>query len=190
MRSLRIILVAILLFGLGAAVSGRFLVVDEPKSADILMVIAGETDRRPARGLELLAQGFAPRMILNVPAGPKIYQWTQPELAAKYIQGLPGGSRVTICPITGLSTKAEAGDAESCLRQAGARRVLLVTSDYHTRRALSVFSRELPGYEFSVAAAYDPREFSTSWWQNREWAKTNLNEWLRLMWWELVDRWH
>ncbi|MBZ5599806.1 MAG: YdcF family protein [Acidobacteriia bacterium] len=170
------------------ATSGWFLVMDQPRKADVIVVIAGETDYRPARGLELMSQGYAPRMILNVPAGARVYQWTQPELAQRYIEGLPQASAISICPIYGLSTKAEAQDAARCLQNAG-RRVLLVTSDYHTRRALSIFERELPNHDFSVAAAYDPREFGMQWWRRREWAKVNLDEWLRLVWWEAVDRW-
>jgi uncharacterized SAM-binding protein YcdF (DUF218 family) len=67
--------------------------------------------------------------------------------------------------------------------------VLIVTSEFHTRRALSIFRHELRGKSFSTAAARDDREFGTRWWQHRQWAKTCLYEWLRLVWWNLVDRW-
>lgn len=169
--------------------SGWFLVVDQPGRADVIVVLAGETDRRPLRALELLRQGYAPRMVLNVPAESKIYQWSQPDLAANYVRGLPEAASITICPIYGLSTKDEVKDVMRCLEGANARNVLLVTSEYHTRRALSIFSREGPGHNYSVAAAFDPREFGVAWWRHREWAKMNFNEWMRLAWWELVDRW-
>jgi uncharacterized SAM-binding protein YcdF (DUF218 family) len=65
----------------------------------------------------------------------------------------------------------------------------LVTSDYHTRRAISIFRHMVLGYGYSVAAAFDSREFGVRWWEHREWAKTNLGEWTKLVWWELVDRW-
>jgi len=171
------------------ASSGRFLVVDLPRKSDVIVVLAGETYRRPARAFELLNSGYASRLILDVPADSRIYQWTQPELAEKYIQGLPESELITICAIHGLSTKEEAGEAGRCLERVGGRSILLVTSDYHTRRALSIFSREAPTHEYSVAAANDPREFGIQWWRHREWAKTNFYEWLRLAWWELIDRW-
>jgi len=41
--------------------SGRFLLVNQPRESDVMVVLAGETDRRPARGLELLDLGYAPR---------------------------------------------------------------------------------------------------------------------------------
>src|SRR5271169_2653301 len=40
-----------------AAKGGSFLVVDVPRPSDVIVVLAGETDRRPERGLQLLAQG-------------------------------------------------------------------------------------------------------------------------------------
>jgi hypothetical protein len=191
MRRFRAVFAAsILLVVLASAANcGRFLVVDEPQKSDVILVLAGETDRRPARGLELLGQGYAGRMILNVPAGARVYQWMQLELAEKYIHGLPQASSISICPITGSSTKDEARDSAPCLRSADGRKVLIVTSDYHTRRALHTFQREAPDCEFSVAAAYDPNEFGVQWWRHRQWAKVDFDEWLRLIWWELVDRW-
>ena len=42
-----------------AANAGRMLVVDDPQPADVIVVLAGETDHRPERALELLAQGSA-----------------------------------------------------------------------------------------------------------------------------------
>ena len=36
---------------------GRILVVDSPQPSDVIVVLAGETDRRPAHALQLLNQG-------------------------------------------------------------------------------------------------------------------------------------
>jgi len=127
-------------------------------------------------------------MILDVPADSKIYQWNEVEIARKYVEGLPQAGSITICPIYAHSTRDEAQDVSRCLQGSGARRILLVTSDFHTRRALSIFNRVLPA-DYSVAAAFDPREFGVQWWRHREWAKTNLGEYTKFMWWELVDRW-
>ncbi len=76
-----------------------------------------------------------------------------------------------------------------CLQPLGAHRVLIVTSDHHTRRALAIFRQRLPQYHFSVAAARNPEEFGYAWWTNREWAKVTLNEWTKTLWWQVVDRW-
>ncbi len=177
-----------------AARAGDFLVMDAPLHSDVILVLAGETDRRPQRALELLAQGYGQRVVLDVPANAKIYEFTQIHLAQKYIQALhvealPQAASISICPINGLSTKDESKDAEKCLASEGSKSVLIVTSDFHTRRALSIFRREVPGHDYSVAAARDEAQFGAKWWTRRQWAKTLLDEWLRLVWWKTVDQW-
>jgi hypothetical protein len=169
--------------------SGRFLVIDHPIKSDVIVVLAGETEKRPERGLELLRQGTAAHLILDVPAQAKLFQWSELELAQRYLQSLPEAQFISVCPIEGLSTKAETVDVSRCLKDLSARHILLVTSDHHSRRALVTFQKELPAYVFDVAAARNSAEFGTQWWMHREWAKTYLNEWVRLLWWELVDRW-
>jgi hypothetical protein len=66
---------------------------------------------------------------------------------------------------------------------------ILVISDWHTMRARSIFHYRLPQYHWSVADAKDPRLFGVHWWHRREWAKITFNEWLKVIWWNTVDRW-
>ncbi|MGA2337055.1 MAG: YdcF family protein [Terriglobales bacterium] len=172
-----------------ASQAARFLVVDEPGTSDVIVVLAGETKVRPARALELLRQGVAPRAFLDVQTRDVIYDQHLIDLARKYVNGLPEANRVSVCPVVGFSTNAEASDVSRCLQPLDAHRVLIVTSDFHTRRALLIFRHRLPQYQFSVAAARGPVTFGDAWWTNREWAKTTLDEWLKMLWWEAVDRW-
>src|SRR5882724_507826 len=155
-----------------AANAGRFLVVDAPVQSEVILVLAGETEHRPARALELLEQGYGRRVLIDVPADARSYGFTEVELARKYVQSLPQAAMVEICPIVGLSTRDESHDAERCLASAGSKTVLIVTSDFHTRRALSTFRHEIHGASFSTAAAHDETQFGTHWWVHRQWAKT------------------
>jgi hypothetical protein len=182
----------VVLAGLSAGLAlnaGSFLVVDEPRRSDVILVLAGETNRRPERALQLLAQGYGRRVVLDVPTNSKLYEFTQIQLAQKYVQDLPQGASVSVCPIDGLSTKGESKDAEKCLAREGSKSVLIVTSDFHTRRALSVLRREVPGHDYSVAAARNEEQFGVRWWTHRQWAKTFVDEWLRFLWWKGVDQW-
>jgi hypothetical protein len=172
-----------------AAKAGRFLIVDDPRPSDTIIVLAGETEHRPQRALDLLAQGYARHIILDVPNHAVLYKFTQLELAQKYIQDLPQPVAMSICLIDGLSTKEESKDAEKCLQREGAHSVLIVTSDFHTRRALNVFRRELPQFSYSVAAARSEEAFGSKWWTHRQWAKIFVDEWLRLLWWKMIDQW-
>jgi hypothetical protein len=183
-----LILVAGLSVGL-AAKAGSFLVMDAPRPSDVILVLAGETSHRPERALQLLAQGLGRRIVLDVPTNLKVYGFTEIQLAQKYIQDLPEPSAVSICPIKGLSTRDEARDVADCLGHGGSERVLIVTSDFHTRRALSILRHEVPGREYSVAASSDKEQFGVRWWKHRQWAKTFVDEWLRLIWWKSIDQW-
>jgi DUF218 domain-containing protein len=176
--------------GVFAANAGRLLVVDAPQPSDVLLVLAGETDRRPARALQLLDEGYGRLVLIDVPATAKVYDFTQLEIAKNYVEHLRQAGAVRICPIKGLSTREESHDAARCLAAEAGARVLIVTSDYHTRRSLSIFRHEVRGRSFSVAAAYDDIQFGTRWWTNRQWAKTCVSEWLRVVWWNAVERWY
>lgn len=176
-----------------AANAGRLLVVDAPQPSDVIVVLAGETDRRPERALQLLDQGYGRRILLDVNVPNQIYEIPEVQLAAEYIRRLPQAASIQICPIEGLSTREESHDVEKCLAgEAGevGNRVLIVTSEFHTRRSLSIFRHEIQGKTFSTAAARDDTQFGIRWWTHRQWAKTCVDEWLRLFWWSVIERWH
>ena len=172
-----------------AANAGRLLVVEAPERSDVILVLAGETDRRPARALQLLDQGYGRRVVIDVPAATMIFEFSQVQLAEKYVESLPEAASIRVCPIEGLSTREESHDAEKCLETEEGGKVLIVTSEFHTRRALSIFRHEVRGKSFSVAGARDETQFGTLWWAHRQWAKTCLDEWQRLLWWSAVERW-
>jgi len=188
-RRLQILAAALVSLAVLARNAGDILVVDSPQPSDIIVVLAGETDRRPAYGLELLDRGYARRMLLNVPAASALYNVSQIQLAQQYVHSLPEAGSIDICPVVGLSTRDESHDVEKCLAHKAGTRVLIVTSDFHTRRSLSIFRKELRGRTFSVAAVRDETQFGTRWWTHRQWAKTCVDEWLRWTWWNLVERW-
>jgi len=182
-----LLLVGVVLLAVGA---GRILVINAPQRSDLIVVLAGETDRRPALALDLLYQGYAPRILLDVPASARIYDSTLTQIAADYVRKLPVATQIALCPIAGLSTRDESHDVATCLNdEHGVTSILLITSDYHTRRALSIFHHEIRGRYFSVAAAHDDSQFGIRWWTHRQWAKICLDEWLRLIWWNAVERW-
>ncbi len=104
MRKLRGVLIVVLLAMLFFSMtSGRSLVIDDPQRADVILVLAGETDRRPSRGLDLLSRGYAPKLLMDVPRGAKIYGSSILDIASAY-RDRPQKESVSICPIFGLST--------------------------------------------------------------------------------------
>ncbi len=187
----RFLLLIVIMLAVFAFLAGRLLVVNAPEKADAIVVLAGgNDDNRYYKGLELLRAGYAPRMYVDALADVRKYGHPETEYAQKFIaeSAGPDASRVKVCGVEGDSTVAETASVARCLRADGAHSILLATSDYHTRRARSIFNKLLPGHPISIAAAPDVR-FGTKWWQQREWAKTTLEEWEKLAFWELIERW-
>lgn len=174
-----------------AGYAGRFLVVDQPLRSDAIVVLAGERDDRYYKGLQMLAAGYGQILFLDARSDVVHFGRTPASLGQEFLRSSAGrmADKVKMCPIVGDSTQEETAHIGDCLRPTRARRVLLVTSDYHTRRALEIVCKRLPQYQWSVAAAHNGYDFGVNWWQHREWAKTTLLEWTKLVWWEAVDRW-
>ncbi len=173
---------------------GGFLVINNAEKADAIVVLGGDAaDARYWRGLQLLREGYARHLFLDANTG-MTYGHSYVDLAKDFVAKTAGRSaaQVSVCPIEGDSTKIESFQVDQCLRQMQPppQSVIIATDDYHTRRALSIFQHELPQYRWTAAAAYNGFLFGQPWWKHREWAKTYLMEWQKLLWWEVVDRWH
>lgn len=191
-------LVAFVVFiAFGANYGASFLRVNDPQPADIILVLGGGMDdSRYWRGVELMELGYADKMVVDAEAGGAKYGKSNADLAGDFLKQIKARN-TAVCPVLADSTYGEVEDVARCLAPLKARSVLIVTSDYHTRRAFSIFQARLPHYQWSIAGAYAPYEDgktavrmpSDKWWANRRWAKTILEEWQKLIWWEMVDRW-
>ena len=186
---LYLLLVATVFFALFA---GRLLVRDRPERSDVIVVLAGDSqNERYHRGMELLRSGYGNHLFLDAQSDSTYFGHSPVEYADAFLKQDAGdiSAKVSVCPFEEDSTLTETGFVAKCLESLHARSALLVTSDFHTRRALSVFTHRLPQYHWSVAAAHDLRVFDTRWWRQREWAKTTFLEWLKVIWWNAIDRW-
>src|SRR6202012_5347685 len=72
-----------------AAEAGNILVGDRPERAEVIVVLAGETEHRPEKGMELLNEGYGLRVLLDVPAHEKMFGFSEVELAKEYESRLP-----------------------------------------------------------------------------------------------------
>ena len=202
-RSSKVLVVILILVLLALAAvfaarnAGPFLRVNAPEHADVILVVAGgPDDSRFWRAVELMRAGYADKILLDAEAGGSKFGKTGAELAQDFL--IRNNARnTTVCPVYEDSTYSEVAYTAKCLEPLKVSSVLMVTSDYHTRRALSIFRARLPRYRWSVASVYVPYTMpdgtqvitADKWWQNRRWAKTILDEWEKWLWWQLVDRW-
>ena len=172
---------------------GGYLIVNNPEKSDAIVVLGGsQMDTRYWHALELLRAGYGQHLLVDALAGG-VYGRSYAELAKEFVAQTAGenATEVSICVIGGDSTKDEAPQVRECLERLTPvpRSAILVTDDYHTRRALSIFRQLLPQFHWTAGATRNDFLFGQPWWKNREWAKTYLIEWQKLLWWELWDRW-
>jgi len=152
-----------------------------PAKAEAAVVLAGDTwGHRIVTAAELVKAGYVPLVIVSGPSG--FYGHHEDELAIDFAvrQGYPREWFVPL-PNAALSTREEASVVLQELRRRGIHSFLLVTSDYHTRRALRIYRATEQatggGPDIRVVAAPDEHFRPSDWWTTREGLKTVFIEW-------------
>ncbi|MEX2284347.1 MAG: YdcF family protein [Gemmatimonadota bacterium] len=157
-----------------SSVANFLIVADSLERADLIYVMGGGLDARPIRAAELFRAGYAPHIatpyIENTPAvqyGIRLNGAVENALMLQR-HGVPDSAiHLLKTPRGSTSTLDDARILASYLRQRGYRRVLVVTSEFHTRRSRwavrqyvpdSIDVRMVPADE----QAYTPRD----WWQS------------------------
>jgi uncharacterized SAM-binding protein YcdF (DUF218 family) len=162
------------------AALGNYLVkAGPPQKADIIVVLAGDGfGHRILTAGDLIKQGYASKALISGPNGN--YGNYECDLAIPFaVKAGDPESEFLHLEHRGRSTAEEAQVVVKKLREMGVKRVILVTSNYHTRRAGSIFRRAAPDLEFYVVASPDEFFNPDSWWKNREASKTFIFEWMK-----------
>lgn len=176
-RWLKVAAAAAVVWALVAWVAARALVVEaELGRADFIVVLGGAADyeERARHAARLFREGRAPLVLLTfdgVRAGWSQEQQTNPpyvELAREELlrAGVPG-AQVEVLPGLVRNTHEEAARVCEFAAARGARAVLVVTSAYHSRRALWTFRRAARGRDLAVGLSPAPvagHGPSAAWW--------------------------
>jgi uncharacterized SAM-binding protein YcdF (DUF218 family) len=143
------LLAVVLLLGLIAfLLPHQVLTVDSGNvKGDVIVVLGGGTDqRRPERAAELYREGNAPLVLVSG------FGDTDRSVRLLMQNGVPESA----IRIEGdsMSTLENARFSVPLLRRMGARRIILVTSWYHSRRALACFESVAPDLTFYSRPCY------------------------------------
>lgn len=144
------------------------------RSAAVLVVLGGEPTIRVKRAAELFREHYAPRVIVS---GHGDCESNKAELVQA---GVPEGAVQLECD--SLTTRENALNSIKLLRAQGAKRVILVTSWYHSRRALKTFQKFAPEITFLSLPA---TRRSTAWKYERGYV---FNEYLKIVYYAV--KWH
>ena len=156
-------------------------------------------EARRAEAMRLTQQGVVDHVMLSV---GQVSYWGEsiPVIARNYLERTYGptlASRVVFCPMddTVNSTAEEAVVLERCLEHQGWRTVIVITSNYHTRRARRIWRATLapasPPFTVSVVGVPDGDFQPDGWFRKRRYAKTWIEELVKLAWSYVVgiNRW-
>ena len=129
----------------------RLLVVELPmEKADAIIVLGGESEGRPREAARLYHAGVAPLVFVT---GIGDAAATRKVLLSA---GVPP-DRIVV-EAASCSTIQNADFSRPLLGKSDVKRALIVTSSFHTRRALATFRKRIPEIEFGVVETRIP------WW--------------------------
>lgn len=159
---------------------GDFLVkTDEIRQADAILVLAGDASGNRIRtAAELAQKGLAPVVIVS---GPNVqYGYNEADLAIGYAtkQGFPE-SLFRPFRHDADSTREEARNVLRDPELSKLRSLIVVTSDYHTRRSGRTFRSTLKGMTIYMAAAPTEKFDPSTWWTRRPSMKVVSQEWTK-----------
>ena len=151
-------------------VAGGFWIVDEtPISADAIVMLGDDnySADRAARAAQLYKAGWAPRVVASgryLRPYASISELEERDLTDR---GVPKAAVVRFAHHA-ENTKDEAAALAQLISARGWKRILLVTSNYHTRRSQYLAEREFPEKTIlRVIAAPDSDYDPDDWWRTR-----------------------
>lgn len=151
---------------------------DSPRHADAIIVLGGDNlaGQRARRAADLYHDRWAPVVVASgrlLRPYFSIAELIERDLVS---DGVPARAIVPF-PEHATHTVTEALALRDLCRARGWRRVLVVTSNYHTRRARYIFRKLFPmSIEVLVIAAPDQDYNPDAWWHSREGVKIFFTE--------------
>jgi uncharacterized SAM-binding protein YcdF (DUF218 family) len=154
---------------------GSFLVVrDPPERADLIYLFGGNYSVRAPMAARLFRERWAPQIVLSrepedvrSPSEPR-GNFTDVTVDILRSEGVPADRILQLQPAGGVSSTAdEARALRAFLQIHGVRRILVVTSNFHSRRALLALRRSLGSFiEIRMTPADDPTFTPRNWWRD------------------------
>ena len=162
---------------------GELLIKSDPLAkADIVVVLAGDLyGERILLAAELVEKGYAPRVLVS---GPKNYFGVpEHELAIPFAVARGAAEEIFDgFPIEAHSTREETHQLDRELRRRGIGKALVVTSNFHTRRARYIFHKHgSKDVDYVFVAADYPDFRPEDWWRSRQGRKVFVLESLKTL---------
>lgn len=172
------------------AAAGSFLVVsDELEPADMIFLLNGDTTTRPYHASQLFHRNLAPKVVIarmEDSESVKLGAYPNPtdsNITVLKQTGVPEDRIVQLRPPKGvMHTIDEANALLNYVKANKTHRIILVTSDLHSRRSRYTFRKVLEGtgIELSMAPTPDLKYGAQDWWHSEDGIIGLQNEYIKL----------
>jgi len=170
----------------GRALGEGLIAQDALSPADAIVVLGGDARHRAPQAAALYRQGLAPVVLAVGGTLADNHYQAQRTRDVLSSEGVPGDA-ILVAGLHEASTVEEAQTAAEYAIDRGWRRVIVVTSPYHTWRAGEVFRATLAPLTVDVqlsAAGDDPFD-PQRWWKDPRQRRQVRNEYLKMALWSL-----
>jgi uncharacterized SAM-binding protein YcdF (DUF218 family) len=177
------------------AAVGNFLVVtDALEPAEIILLLNGDPTVRPAHAAELLNRGLAQRIVIaraedsvgvQFGAYPNV---TDSNIAILKKLGVLDSQIVQLRPPGGVQHTADEADVVlAYCKQNSVHKLIIVTSDLHSRRARFIFRKVMSANQIKVMMSpiADRKYGASNWWRLEDGLVGCQNEYLKLLYYHL-----
>jgi len=149
---------------------------DEPRQADAIVVLGGDaTGLRVERAVELFNGRWAPVLVIS---GGSVYrEITHADLMRKHAIELGVPADKVITQGNSGTTAEDAEFTTKILRDRGVGRAILVTSPWHSARAVELFRSASP--DISWVSCPSRQEWSGDWWSSNDATRSIVTEILK-----------
>jgi uncharacterized SAM-binding protein YcdF (DUF218 family) len=157
---------------------GFWIVSDHPANCDAIVILSDDnfTADRAARAAELYHDGWAPRVVCSGRRLRPYFGIAQLEQRDLEIRGVPAKAAIPLAH-NAPDTLEELKGIRDFLAPRGWKRVMIVTSNYHTRRTRYLCRHIFPSdFHVLVVTAPDHDYDPDSWWRTRGGLKIFFHE--------------
>ena len=194
-RTLLVLLVAAVIAAAWAwPRAGRWLVIEtQLQPADVIVVLAGPRVERWLEGVELYREKAAPRIVLSsgrIEAAEAVvrsrgirFPREADLMKDAMVQLGVDAAAIDIFPDSVDNTASEATVTRALATSRGWRRIIVVTSKYHTRRTRYAFERAFRGSGVDIqvhGSRFDASQPDT-WWKHRADLRFVISEYQKLL---------
>ena len=158
-----------------SGIANAWIVHDPLSQADAIVVLGGGVQTRPFEAARLFRDGYAPKVLVASPERKPTDEMGltagDTEITRQILlkRGVPD-SAIVVFGNEVSSTHEEALALRDWLEQTGAKKIIIVSDPFHTRRVRWLFRKELATTGAQILAAVAPplKYTVSNWWQTEQ----------------------